>query len=66
VAKFKVLSRHLPGGTEENHKNVGQDSRSRSLGPSKNEVTAIFSEMCCTVNLTTVEEKQSCPHASQS
>jgi hypothetical protein len=20
VAKFKVLSRHLPGGTEENHK----------------------------------------------
>jgi hypothetical protein len=25
---FKVLSRHLPGGTEENHQNLDQDSRS--------------------------------------
>jgi hypothetical protein len=25
---FKVLSRHLPGGTEENHENLSQDSRS--------------------------------------
>jgi hypothetical protein len=25
---FKVLSRHSPGGTEENHKNLNQDSRS--------------------------------------
>jgi hypothetical protein len=28
VAYFKVLSRHLPGGTEENHGNLSQDSRS--------------------------------------
>jgi hypothetical protein len=28
VAKFKVLSRHLPGGTKENHEKVCQDSQS--------------------------------------
>jgi len=28
VAYFKVLSRHLPGGTEESHKNFSQDSLS--------------------------------------
>jgi hypothetical protein len=27
VARFKVLSQHLPGGTEENHENVHQDSQ---------------------------------------
>jgi hypothetical protein len=27
VARFKVLSQHLPGGTEENHENVNQDSQ---------------------------------------
>jgi hypothetical protein len=25
---FKALSQHLPGGTEENHKNLSQDSQS--------------------------------------
>jgi hypothetical protein len=25
---FKVLSRHLPGGTDETHRNLNQDSRS--------------------------------------
>jgi hypothetical protein len=29
VAQFKVLCRHFPGGTEENHKNLSQDRRSR-------------------------------------
>jgi hypothetical protein len=26
VAYFKVLSQHLPGGTEKNHENLNQDS----------------------------------------
>jgi hypothetical protein len=32
---FKVLSRHPPGGTEENHENLSQDSWSpdRDLNP---------------------------------
>jgi hypothetical protein len=35
VAWFKVLSRHLPGRTEENHKNLSQDSwfPGRDLNP---------------------------------
>jgi hypothetical protein len=28
MAKFSVLSHHLPGGTEENHKTLSQDSQS--------------------------------------
>jgi hypothetical protein len=32
VAYFKVLSRHLPGGTEKTHKNHSQDS----LSPGRN------------------------------
>jgi hypothetical protein len=36
---IKVLSQNLPGGTEENHENVRQDSHSLgqdlNLGPSK-------------------------------
>jgi hypothetical protein len=28
LAWFKVLSRHLPGGTQENHERLSQDSRS--------------------------------------
>jgi hypothetical protein len=30
---FKVLSRHSPGGTEENHENLNQDSRGREPNP---------------------------------
>jgi hypothetical protein len=37
MTKFKVLSWYLPGGSEENHKNLSQDSQSPSqdlnLGP---------------------------------
>jgi hypothetical protein len=35
MAKFKVLSWHIPGGTEEIHKNLSQDSQcpSRNLNP---------------------------------
>jgi hypothetical protein len=29
--EFKVLFRHLPGGTKENHVNLSQDSRSQGL-----------------------------------
>jgi hypothetical protein len=28
IALFKVISRHFPGGTEKNHKDLTQDSRS--------------------------------------
>jgi hypothetical protein len=27
---FKLLSQHLPGGTEDNHKNLSEDNRSPS------------------------------------
>jgi hypothetical protein len=35
LAKFKVLSRNLPEGTEKNHENLSQDRRSpsRDLNP---------------------------------
>jgi hypothetical protein len=35
VAKFKVLYRYLPGGTEKNHEKLGQDSQTpgRDLKP---------------------------------
>jgi hypothetical protein len=26
VTQFKILSQHLPGGTDKNHKNLSQDS----------------------------------------
>jgi hypothetical protein len=32
VTNFKVLSGHLPGGTEEKHKIIGQDIRSPGIG----------------------------------
>jgi hypothetical protein len=35
IAIVKVLSRHLPGDTDENHENSSQDSR--SLGRDMNE-----------------------------
>jgi hypothetical protein len=41
VVYFKALSQHFPGGTEENHENVINDSRSPGqdfyLGPSEEE-----------------------------
>jgi hypothetical protein len=45
---FKILSRHSPGGTEENTKNIIQDSRSpdRDLnpGPLENEVGGLTTQ----------------------
>jgi hypothetical protein len=42
VAKFKMLSQHLLGGTEENHENLNQDSQSpgRDLNPGPPEYEA--------------------------
>jgi hypothetical protein len=41
-ANFKVLPRHSPGGTEENHENLSRDSRSpgRHLNPGPHEYEA--------------------------
>jgi hypothetical protein len=42
VAKFKALSRHLTGGTEEKHKNLSLDSQSpgRDFNPGHPEYEA--------------------------
>jgi hypothetical protein len=43
VAKFKVIFRHWPEGTEEDHENLSQDSRSpdRELNPWSSEYEAV-------------------------
>jgi hypothetical protein len=45
MAKFEVLSRHFPEGTEDNHGNVSQGSRSAvlnwNLGPSEYEARVL-------------------------
>jgi hypothetical protein len=48
VAKFKVLSRHFPGGTEESHENVSPESRSSvrdfSPGPPEHEAGVLITQ----------------------
>jgi hypothetical protein len=45
---FKVLSQYLPGWTEENHKNLSQDSQSRgqdtNVGPPEYESGVLITQ----------------------